>query len=51
MIINFEEEKAAEIARLKRTKLTKQGLVDNDTHYSSAYNMVNEKLIELFLLI
>jgi hypothetical protein len=48
MIIKSDEEKALEMARLRKTKLTKQGLVDNDAYYSSLYNMVNGKFIELF---
>lgn len=44
MIIKSEEEKAVEMARRMRTKLTKQGLVDNDAHcYSLVENPVNRK--------
>lgn len=50
MIIKSDEEKAKEMERRKRTKLTKQGLVDNDAYYSSIYNMVNKKFIELFFV-
>ena len=46
MIINSEEQIAAEMARRMRTKVTKQGLVDNDAHYSSVYNAVNKEISE-----
>jgi hypothetical protein len=42
MIINAEQQKAEEMARRFRTKVTKQGLVDNEAYHLPIYHSVRK---------
>ncbi len=42
MIINAEQQKAEEMARRVRMKVTRQGLVDNDAIHLPIYNSVRK---------
>lgn len=42
MILNAEQQKAEEMARRVRIKVTRQGLVDNDSSYLQTFTSVRE---------
>jgi len=48
MIINAEQQKAEEMARRVRMKVTRQGLVDNDAIHLPIYNSVRKLLSYFF---